>query len=99
VRHNLLDHTLLLQIPHGLAGNGTVYLQTIDEDGNGDETVRLDILLELVCGGFVEDDSVVGLVLDCNGSAVVSQTGTTIRTLSLGPLLLSFLATGCCWRL
>jgi hypothetical protein len=65
VANNLLDLTLLLEVLQGLPGKGTVDLQAVDEDGDGDETVGLDILGELVGGGLVEDDGVVGLVLDC----------------------------------
>lgn len=60
-----LDDTLLLEVGKGLAGERAVDLQTIDEDGNGDEAVRLNILLELLVGVLVEDDGVLGLVLDC----------------------------------
>lgn len=63
--NNGLDDTLLREVGKGLAGEGTVDLQTVDEDGNGDEAVRLDILLKLLAGVLVEDDSVLGLVLDC----------------------------------
>lgn len=62
---DLLDDTLLLQVGEGLPGERAVDLQAIDEDGDGDETVGLDILVELLRGLLVEDDGVVGLVLDC----------------------------------
>lgn len=62
---NLLDDTLLLEIGKGLAGERTVDLQTIDEGSDGDEAVRLNVLVELVRDGLVEDDGVLGLVLDC----------------------------------
>jgi hypothetical protein len=64
VTNNLLDLAVCLEISERLAGERTVDLQAIDEGGNGDEAVGLDILLELVVGLLVEDDSVVGLVLD-----------------------------------
>ena len=62
---NLLDGTLLLEIGKGLAGERTVDLETVDKGGDGDEAVGLDILVKLVRGGLVEDDGVLGLVLDC----------------------------------
>ena len=62
---NLLDLTLLLEIGKSTTSERTVDLQTVDKDGDSDETVGLDILLELVADGLVEDDGVLGLVLDC----------------------------------
>lgn len=62
---NLLDLALLLKVIQSLAGEAAVDLQTVDEGGHGDQTVGLDILVELLRGGLVEDDSVLGLVLDC----------------------------------
>ena len=69
---NLLDLTLLFEVGEGLAGQAAVDLQTVDEGSDGDEAVGLDVLLELLGGVFIEDDGVLGLVLD----------------LALGPLLL-----------
>ena len=63
--HNLLNLPLLLQIIQRLPRQTAIDLQTIDERGDGDQAVRLDIFIEFVGGGFVEDDGVVGLVLDC----------------------------------
>lgn len=65
VADNLLDLALLLKVIQSLAGEAAVDLQTIDEGGHSDQTVRLDILVELLRGGLVEDDGVLGLVLDC----------------------------------
>jgi hypothetical protein len=65
VANDLLDGALLLQVGEGLPGQGSVDLETVDEGGHGNQAVRLDILLELVVGLLVEDDGVVGLVLDC----------------------------------
>ena len=61
---NLLDLAVRLEIVQRFPCKRTVNLQTIDEGGNGDEAVRLDILLELVVDLLVEDHGVVGLVLD-----------------------------------
>ena len=62
---HLLDLSLLLQVGERFSGEGTVDLQTIDEDCDGNETVGLDILLESVGSGLVKDDGVLCLVLDC----------------------------------
>jgi hypothetical protein len=64
VTDNLLDLTLSLEVLEGFPGERAVDLETIDEGGNGDQAVRLDILVELVGDVLVEDDSVLGLVLD-----------------------------------
>lgn len=62
--NHLLDHTLLLEVCQGFSGERAVDLQSVDEDGDGDEAVRLDILLKLLRGVLVENDGVLGLVLD-----------------------------------
>ena len=62
--HDLLDLPLLLQITQRLPRQTSVDLETVDERGNGDQAVGLHVFVEFVRGGFVEDDSVVGLVLD-----------------------------------
>lgn len=62
--NNLPDGALLLEIVEGLSGERSIDLKTIDERGNGDEAVGLDVLVELVRGLLVEDDGVLGLVLD-----------------------------------
>ena len=59
-----LDEALLLEVPKALPSERAVDLHAVDESSDGDETVRLDILVELLGGGLVEDDSVLGLVLD-----------------------------------
>lgn len=66
VPDNLLDNSLLLQVGQTPAGNGSVDLHSVDENSDGDQTVCLDILIELVGSGLVEDDGVLGLVLDYN---------------------------------
>ena len=65
--HHLLNLSLLLQIVQRLPGETAIDLQSIDEGGDCDEAVGLDVFVEFVRGGFVEDDGVVGLVLDCSG--------------------------------
>ena len=76
MRDHRLDHALLLEVGDALAGQGTVDLHAVDENSDGDEAVGLDILVELLRGGLVEEDGVLGLVLD----------------LALGPLLLLLLS-------
>lgn len=64
VANNLLDLTVGLEVGEGLAGKAAVDLETVDEGGDGDQTVGLNILVELLGSGLVEDDGVLGLVLD-----------------------------------
>ena len=64
VGDNGLDEALLLEVVQALASQRAVDLHSVDEGGNGDQTVRLDILVELLGGGLVEEDGVLGLVLD-----------------------------------
>lgn len=59
-----LDHALLLEVGEALSGQRTVDLHSVDEGGDGDQAVGLDILVELLGSGLVEDDGVLGLVLD-----------------------------------
>lgn len=66
MRDDGLDLSLLLKVLEALAGQGAVDLESVDEGGNGDETVRLDVLVQLVGSGLVEDDGVLRLVLDCS---------------------------------
>lgn len=66
VRDDGLDLSLLLEVLEALAGQGAVDLEPVDEGGDGDETVGLDVLVQLVGGGLVEDDGVLRLVLDCS---------------------------------
>lgn len=46
--NNLLDLAVGLEVSEGFPCDGSVDLQAIDEGGNSDEAVGLDILLELV---------------------------------------------------
>lgn len=64
VGDNGLDEALLLEVVEALAGQRSVDLHSVDENSDGDQTVRLDILVELLGGGLVEEDGVLGLVLD-----------------------------------
>lgn len=64
VSDHRLDDALLLEVGKTLSCQRAVDLHSVDEGGNGDETVRLHILVELLRGGLVENDGVLGLVLD-----------------------------------
>ena len=68
VANNLLDGTLGLEVGEGAAGEGAVDLQAIDKDGDGDEAVGLDLLVEALLEGLVKDDGVDGLVLHCSAN-------------------------------
>ena len=63
--NDLLDLSLLLEVGKSLAGQAAVDLETVDEGGDGHQAVGLDILVELLKGGLLEDNGVLGLVLDC----------------------------------
>lgn len=70
---NLLDLSLLLEISKGLAGQAAVDLETVDESGDSDETVGLDVLVESLSGLLLEDDGVLGLVLDYSRNITLVQ--------------------------
>lgn len=67
-----LDLALLLEVLEAPAGERAVDLHAVDEGGDGDEAVRLDVLVELLRSGLVEHDGMLGLVLDCSRVSVVS---------------------------
>lgn len=70
MRNDLLDDTLLLEICQSPSRQRPVDFQSVHQHRDRDELVRLHILVEFVRGGFVEDDCVVGLVLDLTCSLV-----------------------------
>lgn len=72
-----LNETLAFHFPEGLSGNGGIHLHTIHQDGWCDQLVSGNLLEQLIIGGLIQGDGIVGLLLD----------------LSLGPLLLLGLAT------
>jgi hypothetical protein len=67
-----LDELLPLEMPDSNASQAAVDFEALDENALADEFEGGDFLQDTVVGGLVEDDGVLGLVLD----------------LSLGPLLL-----------
>ena len=101
VSNNLLDDTSLLKIGQTSAGNRSVDLHSVDENRDGDQAVGLDILVETIGSGLVEEDGVLGLVLNCTAGqyAIPSSIAQSSRTLPLRPLLLSLLWSGVCWSL
>lgn len=60
-----LDHPFFLQILQRLPCKASIDLQSIDQCSDGDETVGLYVFVELIAGGFVQDDGVVGFIFDC----------------------------------
>ena len=77
MRH-LGDQTLRLHLIQQAAGQGAVDAMTVNHHTNGDQFVSRDFLHDLVVGGLVNDDGVLGLLLG----------------LSLRPLLLLGLSSG-----
>lgn len=73
VTDDLLDLAVGLEVLEGFPGNGAVDLETIDEGGDGDQAVRLNVLVEPVTLVLVENDGVLGLVLDCGGVSFASS--------------------------
>lgn len=63
VGNNLLDDTTLLEGGQSLASEGSVDLQSVDENGGGDETVGQDILVEALLDGLVHDNGMLRLIL------------------------------------
>jgi hypothetical protein len=75
VNGNTLDQTLLLEVADGASSQRSVNLESVRNNGGGDELVGGDLLQETVVGLLVKDNLVGKLVLD----------------VSLGPLLLGLL--------
>jgi len=63
--NNLLNLPLLLQIIQRLPRQTPIDLQPINERGDRYQPVGLHILVEFIRSGFVEDDGVIGFILDC----------------------------------
>ena len=62
--NNLFDLSLLLQIVQCLPRQTSIDFQPIDKRGDSNQAVGLDVFVEFVRGGFIEDDRMVGLILD-----------------------------------
>lgn len=99
--HDLLDLALLLQILQRLARQTAVDFQPVYQHRHRDQPVGLHIFVQFIRGRLVEDDGVVGLVLDCFGWSAFAESiagleigRRNLHTFSLGPLLLLLLAAG-----
>ena len=75
----MLDLPLLLKILQAPACERSVDLEPIDEGSDGNEAVRLDILVKLVGSGLVENDGVLCLVLDYDGEFVSVSAAPAIH--------------------
>ncbi len=64
VSDHLLDLALLFQVLETRARQRPVNLQSVNESRNCDEAVRLHILVQFVGCDLVENDGMLGLVLD-----------------------------------
>lgn len=62
--NDLPNLPLLLQLGQRLPSEAAVDLEAVNQGSHRDQAVGLDILVELLLGGLVEDNGVVGLVLD-----------------------------------
>ena len=64
VLNNWLDDALRLQLFQGNSGHRTSYLQSVNQDGNRDVLEARDLLHDSVVLLLVQDNNVLGLVLD-----------------------------------
>ena len=63
--HHRFDLALGLVVLQRRACDRSVDLVSIDECRNGDKTGRLDFFVELFLDALIDDNGVIGLVLDC----------------------------------
>lgn len=61
---DLPDHTLLLELGQRFSRERAVDFQAVDEHGDGDEAVGLNVLVQTLVGLLVEDNGMLGLVLN-----------------------------------
>lgn len=92
--NDLLDLAVSLKVGESLAGKAAVDLETIDKGGDSDQTVGLDILLKLVVGGLVENDGVLGLVLDCRAKDMSVNVASWCYCVSPARPTISFVSCG-----
>lgn len=83
VANDLLDLSLLLEVVQSLASQAAVDLEAVDEGGDGHQAVGLDILVELLKGGLLEDNGVLGLVLDYSAKNMLVATRSFVRSAHL----------------
>ncbi len=62
--HNGLDLALLPQVSDSNTSQRAINFKTLDEDALADELEGWHFLQDTVVGGFVEGDSVLGLIFD-----------------------------------
>ena len=62
-----LDQTLSFELTDGNTSQRTVQLETINQNRLGDELVGGDFLEQTIVGRLIEDNQVVGLILDLLG--------------------------------
>ena len=79
-----LDETLLFQVAEALSGQRAVDFHSVDENSDGNQTVGLDVLVELLRGGLVEENGVLGLVLDLGPLPLVLPSSSSRRRLDEG---------------
>ena len=64
VTRNRLDQTLRFKLTDGNTSQGTIQLETVNQDRLRNELVGRNFLEQTFVSGLVEDNQVVGLVLD-----------------------------------
>ena len=62
--NNLLYLSFLLQVVQCFPGQATIDLESVDQSCNCYQSVGLDIFVEFVGSGFIQNHGVVGLILD-----------------------------------
>jgi len=61
---NRLDDPLCFQLAQSLSCKTAIDLQSFHKHTHTHESIRADLLKEFVVGGFIEEDGIVGFVLD-----------------------------------
>lgn len=59
-----LDDPLCLQLSQRLPRQATIDLQSFNENTDTDESIGADFFEKLFVSGFVEEDGIVGFILD-----------------------------------
>jgi hypothetical protein len=67
VTRDRLDQTLGFEFADSDTSKGTIQLETINQDGLRDKLVSRNFLEQTVVGRLIEDNHVVGLILDLLG--------------------------------
>ena len=61
---NRFDNPLCFQLSQSLPCQTSIDLQSFHEDTDTHKSIRADFFEEFVVGGFIEEDGIVGFVLD-----------------------------------